>query len=118
MGLEKIYTISRQGELILLVQLEDWKGDRHFMEYQFILEGPSSQYTIHLQHVSGESLGVMTNQTSVRFSTKDRNNTNSEMNCSQQLTGDNVIQKKKKSLKYAHLKKYVHIGLGNQLISG
>ncbi|XP_048831844.1 angiopoietin-related protein 3 [Brienomyrus brachyistius] len=87
LGLEKIYTISRQGESILLVQLEDWKGDRHSMEYQFTLEGPSSQYTIHLQHAAGDSLGAMTNQTSVRFSTKDRNNANSEINCSQQLTG-------------------------------
>ncbi|XP_030647550.1 angiopoietin-related protein 3 [Chanos chanos] len=86
LGLEKIYAISRQGEYILHIQLEDWREERRFVEYTFTLDGPSSDYTLHLAHLSGNLPDIMGNHTGVRFSTKD-NDVHEVSTCTRNYTG-------------------------------
>ncbi|XP_058259685.1 angiopoietin-related protein 3 [Hemibagrus wyckioides] len=88
LGLAKIYSIARQGDYILSIELEDWKDERRFIEYMFTLEGPASHYTIHLTHLSGNLPDAMSNHTGMMFSTKDKDNDNlDEYNCARNYSG-------------------------------
>ncbi|GAA6104475.1 angiopoietin-related protein 3 [Tachysurus ichikawai] len=88
LGLAKIYSIARQGEYILSIELEDWKDERRFIEYMFTLEGPASHYTIHLTHLSGNLPDAMSNHTGMMFSTKDKDNDNlDEFSCARNYSG-------------------------------
>ncbi|XP_027876929.1 angiopoietin-related protein 3-like isoform X1 [Xiphophorus couchianus] len=74
LGLKKMYSLASQGNSVLHIQLEDWKQNRHFIEYRFYLEGPVSNYTIRLVYLSGSLPNPLSNHTGVVFSTKDRDN--------------------------------------------
>ncbi|XP_056149657.1 angiopoietin-related protein 3-like [Lampris incognitus] len=88
LGLKKIYTLAKQGNSFLQIQLEDWKQVKQFIEYNFSLEGPENNYTIHLTHISGDLPDAMANQTGMMFSTKDRDNDNhQDSNCAYDYTG-------------------------------
>ncbi|XP_066521086.1 angiopoietin-related protein 3 [Hoplias malabaricus] len=88
LGLAKIYSIVKQGEYILNIQLEDWKEEKRFIEYMFSLDGPETHYTIHLTHLSGNLPDAMSNHTGMMFSTKDNDNDNHEdSNCARNYTG-------------------------------
>ncbi|XP_047446599.1 angiopoietin-related protein 3-like [Mugil cephalus] len=88
LGLRKIHSLSSQGNSVLHIQLEDWKQDRHSIEYRFHLGGPDSNYTIHLTHLSGNLPDPMSNHTDMMFSTKDRDNDkNQDSSCAQQQAG-------------------------------
>ncbi|XP_036378511.1 angiopoietin-related protein 3 [Megalops cyprinoides] len=88
LGLEKIYSIARQSESILQIELEDWKEETRFLQYQFSLEGPASHYTIHLKQLSGNVPDPMANHTGMRFSTRDSDNDNDkDYNCAKSYTG-------------------------------
>ncbi|XP_028282994.1 angiopoietin-related protein 3-like [Parambassis ranga] len=88
LGLRKIHSLSFKGNSVLHMQLEDWKQDKHFIEYRFYLDGPESNYTIHLTHLSGNVPDPMSNHTGIMFSTKDRDNNNhQDSNCARHQTG-------------------------------
>ncbi|XP_035508560.1 angiopoietin-related protein 3 [Morone saxatilis] len=88
LGLKKIHSFTQQGVYILRIDLEDWKEDKHWAEYRFSLDGPSKDYTLHVSHFSGDLPDAMANSTSMRFSTKDRNNDNQRnSNCARNYTG-------------------------------
>ncbi|XP_037644180.1 angiopoietin-related protein 3-like [Sebastes umbrosus] len=88
LGLRKIHSLAAQGNSVLHIQLEDWKQARHFIEYRFNLNGPESNYTIHLTHLFGDLPDPMSNQTGMMFSTKDRDNDNhQDSNCAHSYTG-------------------------------
>ncbi|XP_051567714.1 angiopoietin-related protein 3-like [Myxocyprinus asiaticus] len=88
LGLEKIHSIAHQGEYILHIELQDWKDEKRFKEYMFTLEGPASDYTLHLTPLSGNLPDAMSNHTGIKFSTKDRDNDNlDESNCARNYTG-------------------------------
>ncbi|KAG7487653.1 hypothetical protein MATL_G00025720 [Megalops atlanticus] len=88
LGLEKIYSVARQSESILQIELEDWKEEKRFMQYQFSLDGPASHYTIHLKQLSGNVPDPMSNHTGMRFSTRDSDNDNDkDYNCAKSYTG-------------------------------
>ncbi|TSL22077.1 Angiopoietin-related protein 3 [Bagarius yarrelli] len=74
LGLAKIYSIARQRNYILSIELEDWKEERRLIEYMFTLEGPASDYTIRLTYLSGNLPDAMSNHTGMMFSTKDKDN--------------------------------------------
>lgn len=71
LGLEKIHSIAQQGDYTLRIDMEDWKEEKHWAEYQFSLGGPSEYYTLHVSNFSGDILDALTNMTGVRFSTKE-----------------------------------------------
>ncbi|KAG9273681.1 angiopoietin-related protein 3-like [Astyanax mexicanus] len=85
LGLRKIFSISQHGGSLLHVQMEDWKQEKHLMEFQYRLEGPASNYTIHLRpaHLSTET----DTQTGMRFSTKDHHDENNSRSCAHDYTG-------------------------------
>lgn len=88
LGLAKIHSIAQQGEYILHIELEDWKEEKRFIEYTFTLEGPASDYALHLAPLSGDLSDAMSNHTGMKFSTKDRDNDNhDESNCARNYTG-------------------------------
>ncbi|CAJ1071742.1 angiopoietin-related protein 3-like [Xyrichtys novacula] len=88
LGLRKIHSLSAWGNSVLQIQLEDWKQDRHFIEYRFHLHGPESNYTIHLTHLSGDLPDPMSNHSGMMFSTKDRDNDRQQdSNCAHHHSG-------------------------------
>lgn len=87
----KIYSIARQGDYILSIEMEDWKDERRFIEYMFILDGPASYYTIHLTHLSGNLPDAMSNHTGMMFSTKDKDNDNLDgSSCARSYSGSDT----------------------------
>nr|XP_061795473.1 angiopoietin-related protein 3-like [Nerophis lumbriciformis] len=74
LGLSKIHSLVAQGNSVLHIHLEDWKQSKRFIEYTFDLDGPESNYTLHLKLLSGDLVDPLENQTGVMFSTKDRDN--------------------------------------------
>lgn len=61
------------------------------MEYMFALDGPASQYTIHLTYLSGNLPDAMSNHTGMMFSTKDKDNDNLEgSSCAHNYSGSNA----------------------------
>ncbi|XP_070701311.1 angiopoietin-related protein 3-like [Pempheris klunzingeri] len=88
LGLRKIHSLAAQGNSVLHIQLEDWKQGRRFVEYRFYLNGPESNYTIHLTHLSGNLPDPMSNHTGIKFSTKDRDNySHQDFNCAHNTGG-------------------------------
>lgn len=88
LGLRSLHSLVTQGSSVLHIQLEDWKQNRRFIEYRFNLNGPESNYTIHLTHLSGDLPDPMINHTGMMFSTKDRDNDkHQESNCAHDYTG-------------------------------
>lgn len=88
LGLRKIHSLASQGDTFLNIQLEDWKQGKRFIEYNFSLDGPEAQYTIHLSQASGNLPDAMSNRTGTKFSTKDRDNDNLEdSHCAYTYTG-------------------------------
>ncbi|CAG5863448.1 unnamed protein product [Menidia menidia] len=88
LGLKKIHSLTQEGAHILRIDVEDWKDENHWIEYRFSMEGPSSDYTLHVSNFSGNLPDAMTNLTGMRFSTKDRNSSNQpNSSCARTNTG-------------------------------
>lgn len=87
LGLKKIYAIAHQGNSLLHVQMEDWRKEKHFMVYQYILEDAASNFTIHLKLQWVEASSAVDEHIGLRFSTKDHNDGNLDPNCAQDYTG-------------------------------
>ncbi|KAL7876619.1 hypothetical protein AOLI_G00115820 [Acnodon oligacanthus] len=84
LGLKKIFAIARQGDSLLRLQMEDWKQEKQSTEFQYNLEGPDSNYTIHLKTVDPTP---DTDFHAVRFSTKDHNDGYDDESCVRDYTG-------------------------------
>ncbi|KAJ8408326.1 hypothetical protein AAFF_G00257400 [Aldrovandia affinis] len=90
LGLEKIHSLSRQGENILLVEISDWKDESRTMRYRFRLGGAESDYALHLQDGSSETLesALTSDPAGLPFSTRDRDNDHkADINCAEHLSG-------------------------------
>ncbi|XP_074545709.1 angiopoietin-related protein 3-like isoform X2 [Halichoeres trimaculatus] len=88
LGLRKIHSLATDGNSVLNIQLEDYKQDRHFSEYSFHLDGPESNYSIHLTHLSGDLPDPLSNHSGTMFSTKDRDNDRQQdPNCAHNQSG-------------------------------
>ncbi|XP_056133911.1 angiopoietin-related protein 3 [Lampris incognitus] len=88
LGLKKLHSVAGQGVSILRVELEDWKMERRWAEYQFSLGGPTTHYTLNLSYLTGELPDAMANHTGMSFSTKDKDNDNHrDSNCARNYTG-------------------------------
>ncbi|KAM9501001.1 angiopoietin-related protein 3-like isoform 2-T2 [Clarias gariepinus] len=87
LGLRKIFSITQQGSALLRVQTEGWKQEIHMTEFQYVLEGPDSNYTIHLR--TGDLPSDTDVPTGLRFSTGDHNDGNilKDPKCAHDYTG-------------------------------
>ncbi|KFP79822.1 Angiopoietin-related protein 3, partial [Acanthisitta chloris] len=88
LGLNKTYSITRQGNYILRIELQDWKENKRHIEYLFSLGGSNTNYTLQLSRISGSIPNALPEQTQLRFSTPDRNvDTISDFNCPENYLG-------------------------------
>lgn len=89
LGLENIRSIAAQGQYVLQVELSDWLGQRE-ARYGLHLEGEEKKFALRLEadSPSGAREHVMgTEGSGVPFSTADRDNDLSEVNCAARLSG-------------------------------
>ncbi|XP_078417468.1 angiopoietin-related protein 3 isoform X2 [Cetorhinus maximus] len=89
LGLEKVHHITRQGDYVLHIELDDWKRDKRFIKYTFSLGEKESDYTVQLSDILlGNLHNAMTEQTGMKFSTKDRDNDmRNDTNCAESYSG-------------------------------
>ncbi|NXC43210.1 ANGL3 protein, partial [Penelope pileata] len=71
LGLNKTYSITKQGDYILRIELQDWKDNKRYIEYAFSLGGPETDYVLQLSRISGSIPNALPEQTELRFSTAD-----------------------------------------------
>ncbi|XP_024134141.1 angiopoietin-related protein 3 [Oryzias melastigma] len=88
LGLQKIHSLTQQRSYILRMDLEDWREEKHWAEYRFVLGSPSTGYTLHVSNFSGDLQDAMTNLNGMKFSTKDGSNNNQrDSSCARNNTG-------------------------------
>ncbi|XP_074008621.1 angiopoietin-related protein 3 isoform X2 [Numenius arquata] len=88
LGLNKTYSITKQGDYILRIELQDWKDNKRYVEYAFSLGGPETNYTLQLSRVSGSIPNALPEQTELRFSTADRDvDIINDFNCPENYLG-------------------------------
>ncbi|XP_010082066.1 PREDICTED: angiopoietin-related protein 3 [Pterocles gutturalis] len=88
LGLNKTYSITKQGDYILRIELQDWKDNKRYIEYAFSLGGPGTDYTLQLSRFSGSIPNALPEQTELRFSTADHGvDTTHNSNCPENYLG-------------------------------
>ncbi|XP_040897219.1 angiopoietin-related protein 4-like [Toxotes jaculatrix] len=91
LGLEKIHSLSKQGQFVLQVELSDQAGEQPTAHYQFQLDGEEKKFALHLEQEtsSGAQEAIMTTGASgLPFSTADRDNDlAADLNCAELLSG-------------------------------
>ncbi|KAB0336350.1 hypothetical protein E2I00_018178, partial [Balaenoptera physalus] len=71
LGLEKIYSLVQQSNYILRIELEDWKDNKHYIEYSFHLGDHETNYTLHLVEIAGNVPNALPEHKDLMFSTWD-----------------------------------------------
>ncbi|XP_010206172.1 angiopoietin-related protein 3 [Colius striatus] len=88
LGLNKIYSITKQGDYILRIELQDWRDNKRYIEYAFSLGGPQTRYTLQLSRISGSIPNALPEQTQLRFSTADHDRDGkNDFNCPENYLG-------------------------------
>ncbi|XP_069784056.1 angiopoietin-related protein 4-like [Narcine bancroftii] len=89
LGLEKLYTIVRQGSYLLHIELEDWENHTEYTEYPFSLGSEATDYTMTLKSpISGNLKNAISESSGLRFSTRDKDHDlKFDMSCAKHLTG-------------------------------
>ncbi|XP_078280238.1 angiopoietin-related protein 4-like [Rhinoraja longicauda] len=89
LGLEKLYTIMRQGSYLLRIELEDWENHTEYTEYPCSLGSEATEYTMTLKSpISGNLKNAISESSGLRFSTRDQDHDlKFNMNCAKHLTG-------------------------------
>lgn len=95
LGLEKMYSLSKQRPQVLQVDFSDWRGESVSLSYTFQLDGEESNYALHLQPTTPGILenALATSPEGLPFSTADRDHDLKEdANCALQLSGNLLPQ--------------------------
>lgn len=92
LGLEKIYSIVKDGGYILNIKLSDWIGDLATVRLPFRLGGKETKYSLQIQKADAFSVletSLGTDATSsLPFSTRDQDNDQKDdTNCAKHLSG-------------------------------
>lgn len=91
LGLDRIHSISKQGQYILQVELSNEAGQRQEARYRFQVDGEERMFALHLEQdpSSGAQRGIVsTGAYGLPFSTADRDNDlAADVNCAKQLSG-------------------------------
>lgn len=94
LGLEKIHSVSKDGNYILKVQFSDWRDEIQSISYRFHLNGQENNYSLRiLESPAGNTESSLPTETSaVPFSTRDKDNDQkNDLNCAKQLSGNVMI---------------------------
>ncbi|XP_043820068.1 angiopoietin-related protein 3 [Dromiciops gliroides] len=86
LGLEKIYSIVKQSDYILRIELEDWKDNKRYIEYSFSLGSREADYTLHLSEILGNIPNAIPEHKDLVFSTWDHN-AKKYWNCPESYSG-------------------------------
>ncbi|XP_074077382.1 angiopoietin-related protein 3 [Macrotis lagotis] len=86
LGLEKIYSIVKQSDYILRIELEDWKDNKRYIEYSFSLGSKETDYTLHLSEITGNIPSAIPEHKDLAFSTWDHN-AKKHVNCPESYSG-------------------------------
>ncbi|XP_029474488.1 angiopoietin-related protein 3 [Rhinatrema bivittatum] len=88
LGLERLYAIAQQADYILHIELEDWGANKRYIEYTFTLGNKETDYMLFLSQTSGNIPSAMSEQTEIRFTTRDHTSTaKRESNCPESYSG-------------------------------
>lgn len=92
LGLEKIYSIAKDGSYILNIKLSDWVDDLATVRLPFQLGGQETKYSLQIQKggtFSDLKSSLATDTASgLPFSTHDQDNDQkSDTNCAKHLSG-------------------------------
>lgn len=90
LGLEKMHSLSKDGNYILKVQLSDWRDDLETIKYPFRLSGEESYYSLHILDNASKNLesALPNDLAGLPFSTRDKDNDQkSDINCAKHLSG-------------------------------
>ncbi|CAJ1071825.1 angiopoietin-related protein 4 [Xyrichtys novacula] len=92
LGLEKMFSIAKDGGYILNIKLSDWSGDVATIRLPFQLGGEETKYSLKIQETrtfSPLEISLGTDATSgLPFSTRDQDNDQkSDTNCAKHLSG-------------------------------
>ncbi|XP_009876054.1 PREDICTED: angiopoietin-related protein 3 [Apaloderma vittatum] len=88
LGLNKTYSITKQGDYMLRIELQDWKDNKRHIQYAFSMGGPETDYALQLSRISGSIPNALPEQTELRFSTADHDvNTINYFNCPENYLG-------------------------------
>ncbi|XP_023574085.1 angiopoietin-related protein 3 [Octodon degus] len=85
LGLEKIYSIVKQSNYTLRIELEDWKDNKYHVEYSFHLGNHDTNYMLHLAEMTGNGPKVFPEHTDLVFSTWGHRA--GHLNCSEHYSG-------------------------------
>lgn len=92
LGLNKTYSITKQGDYILRIELQDWKDNKRYIEYAFTLGGPETDYVLQLSRISGSIPNALPEQTELRFSTVDHDMAIiNDLDCPQNYLGISML---------------------------
>ncbi|XP_045403828.1 angiopoietin-related protein 3 isoform X2 [Lemur catta] len=86
LGLEKIYSIVKHSKHILRFELEDWKDNKHHIEYSFHLGDHETNYTLHLVEITGNIPNALPEHKDLVFSTWDHK-AKGRFNCPESSSG-------------------------------
>ncbi|XP_066228286.1 angiopoietin-related protein 3 [Saccopteryx leptura] len=86
LGLEKIYSIIKQSNYILRIELEDWKDSKHYIEYFFNLGNHETNYKLHLVEITGNIPNAFAENKDLVFSTWDHR-AKGYFNCPENYSG-------------------------------
>ncbi|KAF5923693.1 hypothetical protein HPG69_011091 [Diceros bicornis minor] len=86
LGLEKIYSIVKQSNYILRIELEDWKDNKHYIEYSFHLGNHETNYTLHLSEITANVPNALPEHKDLVFSTWDHK-AKGQFNCQESYSG-------------------------------
>ncbi|XP_032152696.1 angiopoietin-related protein 3 [Sapajus apella] len=86
LGLEKIYSIAKQSNYVLRIELEDWKDNKHYIEYSFYLGNHETNYMLHLVEITGNVPSAIPENKDLVFSTWDHK-AKEHFNCPESYSG-------------------------------
>ncbi|XP_063076438.1 angiopoietin-related protein 1b [Engraulis encrasicolus] len=82
LGLENIYSLGKQGDYRLLIEMEDWMEKKVYAEYSsFHLEPESESYRLRLGTYQGNAGDSLTSHNGKQFTTLDRDKDAFAGNC-------------------------------------
>ncbi|XP_004699435.1 angiopoietin-related protein 3 [Echinops telfairi] len=86
LGLEKIYSIVKQSNYILRVELADWKDNKYYVEYSFHLGNHETNYKLYLVEIIGNIPNAIPEHKDLVFSTWDHKEKR-HLNCQEDYSG-------------------------------
>eukprot|EP00112_Aurelia_sp_Birch-Aquarium-sp1_P000184 Seg1014.2 transcript_id=Seg1014.2/GoldUCD/mRNA.D3Y31 product="Fibrinogen C domain-containing protein 1" protein_id=Seg1014.2/GoldUCD/D3Y31 len=88
LGNNKIYELTKGQDMMLRVDMEDWRGVKAYADYKYFHIGDESkQFQLHVTSYSGNAGDSLRKSSGWKFTTKDRDNDGHKQQCAQLFHG-------------------------------